>query len=183
MNYETPEQMRKALTAVVDDPALVNATVKQYFENKRTAPKFVAPRKRTKPIASTAVLTGPTISKTEYENDMERGSNKLGRAISEMLAGYDPKTSDRLIWRGYSPHNAHKELTGTNAQVRRKALAIQADTKRHIEAQKVDGDVGCFRCGAKGCSYNKCVVIDEPTVKLPIERINRQWDKEAGYAP
>jgi hypothetical protein len=89
----TPQEFRAQLSRMVDDPALVEATVAQYRMKWEAKPFASAPRK-------VKVVTEPAKSEAElYEEEMARASDALLEAMKAEQAGRPVKAPRELRWR------------------------------------------------------------------------------------
>lgn len=89
----TPQEFRAQLSRMVDDPALVEATVAQYRMKWEAKPIASAPRK-------VKVVTEPAKSdEALYEEEMARASDALLEAMKAEQAGCPVKAPRELMWR------------------------------------------------------------------------------------
>ena len=147
MKYTSADDMRRDLAKVVDDPALVEATVRQYFAKQ---PKSI------KPVNNNHAKSGPK----KAPCNVRQGSIDLGAAIDLMLAGRPVQTSADLKWREQS-ETFKRNPDSTTWAAQDRAVAIQHERRSRVQARVVDSPLPCFRCGAaKGCTQHQCVEVE-----------------------
>ena len=149
MKYTSEDDMRHDLAKVVDDPDLVEATIKQYFAKQ---PKPI------KPANNNHAKSGPK----KFPCNIKQGSTDLGLAIDLMLSGRPVQTSADLKWREQSETFKRNPDSITWAAQDR-AVAIQHERRSRVQARVVNSPSPCFRCGAaKGCTQQQCVEVEVP---------------------
>lgn len=126
----TPQEFRAQLATMIDDKALVDATVAQYAMRweANCLPKVRKPRVEIAPAKTEEAI---------YAEEMEIASALLLDAINTTRTGRNPNTPKRLIWRMRSGLDA-SNCSGANSYL-----------FEHREPKKLMRDP-CPRCGARG---------------------------------
>lgn len=178
MKYESADAMRADLSKIItDDPELIEATIKQYFEKARPLPAI----KVIEPKRVSGAARGPWGSHSEEglrAARMRESSSKLGMAIDAMLSGREFQTSEKLQWSGEQKGELLSKWENSHLRKREaKSVANRQAERKQWQEQIVDTSVPCYRCGAaRGCGPKRC-----GPVNVSPEKVNRQWDKEAGH--